>query len=204
MEDNKNPFRENDENKEIEDIKTEEQEKDSVETSAEVKEENKEAQEKEEIKTQEKDELQEKYDDLNNKYIRLAADFDNFRKRTIQEKDELSKYATSEVLKKLTTVLDTFDRAQEHLKEIDNPKTVKESYELAFKQLIDTLKKIGMEEIEALGQDFDPNLHEAITQIQTDEFEPDTVAVVAQKGYKYADKIIRPALVGVAKKKDNE
>ena len=204
MEDNKNPFRENDENKEIEDIKTEEQEKDSVETSAEVKEENKEAQEKEDIKTQEKDELQEKYDDLNNKYIRLAADFDNFRKRTIQEKDELSKYATSEVLKKLTTVLDTFDRAQEHLKEIDNPKTVKESYELAFKQLIDTLKKIGMEEIEALGQDFDPNLHEAITQIQTDEFEPDTVAVVAQKGYKYADKIIRPALVGVAKKKDNE
>ena len=69
--------------------------------------------------------FEEKYNDLNNKYLRLAADFDNFRKRTLQEKEELSKYATCEVLKKLTTVLDTFDRANEHLKEIDNCQTVK-------------------------------------------------------------------------------
>ena len=158
----------------------------------------------EETTEENKDEYKEKYEDLNNKYIRLAADFDNFRKRTIQEKEDLSKYATVEVLKKITTVLDTFDRAREQLKEIDNCQTVKDSYDVAYKQFIETLKKIGMEEIEALGKEFNPNEHEAITQIPTDEFEPDMVAVVAQKGYKLNDKVIRPALVGVAKKKEDE
>ena len=127
-----------------------------------------------------------------------------FRKRTIQEKEDLAKYAASEVLKKLTTVLDTFDRAAEHLKDIDNCQTVKESYEVAIKQFVGTLKKCGMEEIEALGKEFNPNEHEAITQVPTSEFEPDTVAFVAQKGYKMGDRIIRPALVGVAKKKEDE
>ena len=107
-----------------------------------------------EAETEEKNDFEEKYNDLNNKYLRLAADFDNFRKRTIQEKEDLSKYATSEVLKKITTVLDTFDRAQEQLKDIDNCQTVKESYEVAFKQLIDTLKKLGLEEIDAQGKEF--------------------------------------------------
>lgn len=187
MEDNKNPFQEEEikENENIEEVQAEE----SAET-AEVE------------QTKEKDDFEAKYEDLNNKYLRLAADFDNFRKRTIQEKEELSKYAASEVLKKLTSVLDTFDRANEHLKEIDNCQTVKESYEVAVKQLVETLKKCGMEEIDAMGKVFDPNEHEAITQVPTSEFEPDTVAFVAQKGYKMGDRIIRPALVGVAKKED--
>ena len=191
MEDNKNPFQE-------EELKENNQEN-IEEASEEIVEEQPEAIEE----TQEqKDDFEIKYEDLNNKYLRLAADFDNFRKRTIQEKEELSKYASCEVLKKLTTVLDTFDRAQEHLKEIDNCQTVKESYDVAIKQLIETLKKCGMEEIEALGKEFNPNEHEAITQVPTSEFEPDTVAFVAQKGYKMGDRVIRPALVGVAKKED--
>ena len=152
----------------------------------------------------EKNEYQEKYEDLNNKYIRLAADFDNFRKRTLQEKEELSQYACCELLKKISAVLDTFDRAQEHLKEIEDCKVVKESYEVAYKQLKDTLAKIGMEEIECLGQAFNPSEHEAITQIPTDEYEADCVACVMQKGYKVANKVIRPALVGVAVKKEQE
>jgi molecular chaperone GrpE len=149
-----------------------------------------------------KDDFEAKYEDLNNKYLRLAADFDNFRKRTLQEKEDLSKYAAAEVLKKLTTVLDTFDRASEHLKDIEDCKTVKDSYEVAIKQFIETLKKCGMEEIEAVGKEFNPNEHEAITQVPTNDFEPDTVTFVAQKGYKMGDRIIRPALVGVAKKED--
>jgi len=151
-----------------------------------------------------KNNLEEQLEELNNKYLRLAADFDNFRKRTATEKQELLKYGASEVLKKILVVLDTFDRAKESLKDIDNCQTVKESYEVAFKQLLDTLKKIGVEEIEALGKEFDPNCHEAVTQIPTDEYEPDCVAAVVQKGYKLSDKILRPALVGVAKKKENE
>ena len=81
---------------------------------------------------------------------------------------------------------------------------VKDSYNIAYKQLLDTLKKCGMEEIEALGNEFNPNEHEAITQVPTDEVEPDKIAFVAQKGYKMGDKVIRPALVGVAKKKEDE
>lgn len=187
MEDNKNPFQEEEmkENENIEEASNEE----NIEMQ-------------EEIQEEQKDDFEAKYEDLNNKYLRLAADFDNYRKRTIQEKEDLSKYAASEVLKKLTSVLDTFDRAAEHLKDIDNCQTVKESYEVAVKQLIETLKKCGMEEIEALGKEFNPNEHEAITQVPTSEFEPDTVAFVAQKGYKMGDRIIRPALVGVAKKED--
>lgn len=193
MEENKNPFHENEE-KIIEENNTEENTKmeaDSVEEDVENQEDNKE-------------DFEQKYEDLNNKYIRLAADFDNYRKRTVQERQELLKYGASEVLSKLTSVLDTFDRAKDSLKDIDNCEKVKESYEVAYKQLLDTLKKVGLQEIEALGKEFNPNEHEAITQVQTDEFDEDHVAVVAQKGYKLADKVLRPALVGVAKKKENE
>jgi len=194
MTDNQNPFKESENIEENIDNKENAEE---VLSEAEIS--NDKTEEEASVRT---DEYKEKYEDLNNKYLRLAADFDNFRKRTIQEKEELSKYASCEVLKKLTTVLDTFDRAQEHLKEIDNCQTVKESYDVAIKQLIETLKKCGMEEIEALGKEFNPNEHEAITQVPTSEFEPDTVAFVAQKGYKMGDRVIRPALVGVAKKED--
>ncbi len=194
MNENKNPFKK-EENVENRDLNKEEennqQDKDS---------------EQQELNEDNKQEVtqEEKYEELNNKYIRLAADFDNFRKRTMAEKEELSKYAQAELLRKLTSVLDTFDRAKEHLKEIENCATVKESYEVAYKQLLDTLKKIGLEEIEAEGKIFNPNEHEAITQVPSDELEPDTIAFVAQKGYKIQDRIIRPALVGVAVKKENE
>lgn len=190
MEDNKNPFQEDElkENEKIEEqvVEEEQQVEENMEQEA------------------QKDDFEVKYEDLNNKYLRLAADFDNFRKRTIQEKEDLSKYAAVEVLKKLTNVLDTFDRASEHLKDIDNCQTVKESYEVAIKQFVETLKKCGMEEIEAMGKEFNPNEHEAITQVPTNDFEPDTVAFVAQKGYKMGDRIIRPALVGVAKSIEEE
>lgn len=198
MDINKNPFREEDNNNET----------DKNNNNEEIQEDdNKDIQEINEEEVQADEETngyKEQYEDLNNKYIRLAADFDNFRKRTLQEKQDLSKYACAEVLKKLTSVLDTFDRAQEHLKEIEDCKVVKDSYDVAYKQLLDTLNKIGMEEIDCLGKPFNPNEHEAITQIPTDEYEPDSIAYVAQKGYKIADKVIRPALVGVAKKKEDE
>ena len=193
MDNGKNPFSQEDE-----EIKEEV----NKESQEEIKEETKE----EEINKEEskEDNYKEKYEDLDNKYLRLAADFDKFSKRTSQEKEELSKYACAEVLKKIAGVLDTFDRAKEHLKEIEDCKVVKESYEVAYKQLLDTLKKIGMEEIECLGLEFNPSEHEAITQIPTDEYEQDHVACVMQKGYKIGDRIIRPALVGVAKKKEDE
>ena len=187
MDDNKNPFEEQETQEEQESL--EPQEENIAQTTEEE---------------QEVCDADTKYEELNNKYIRLAADFDNFRKRTVSEKEELSKYTTVELLKKIVSSLDTFDRARESLKDIDDVKTVKEGWEVAYKQLTDTLSKIGLVEIEALGNPFNHNEHEAITQVETDEYEPDCVAVVAQKGYKYQDKIVRPALVGVAKSKENE
>ncbi len=136
--------------------------------------------------------------DLNNKYIRMAADFDNYRKRQAQERESLLKYGAAETMTKLLTVLDTFERAKESLKDIDDAKSVKESYEVAFKQLLDTLKKAGLETIDALGAEFDPNLHEAIAQTPTNEHPDNTVISQMQTGYKLGDRVLRPALVNVA------
>ena len=192
MEESKNPFVEDEEK--LKEEKKEENIEDKEHSS----------EEKTEKQVEENENFEKKYEDLNNKYIRLAADFDNFRKRTASERQDLLKYGAADVLEKLTSVLDTFDRAKDSLKDIDNCEKVKESYEVAYKQLLDTLKKVGLEEIEALGKEFNPNEHEAITQVPTDEYDEDHVAVVAQKGYKLLDKVLRPALVGVAKKKENE
>ncbi len=204
MENNKNPFKGHNEDNQNEEIKETNEKVEEVEETTETQDETNEEvlDETQDEKSDETAELKKQLEDLNNKYIRLAADFENFRKRTAQEKEELATHTTVQVLSKITTVLDTFERAQQHLQEIDNCQTVKEGYEVAIKQFVDILKKLGMEEIEAIGKEFDPNEHEAITKIPTDEFEPDTIAVVAQKGYKLKDKVIRPALVGVAKKKD--
>ena len=136
--------------------------------------------------------------DLNNKYIRMAADFDNYRKRQEQERESLLKYGAAETMTKLLAVLDTFERAKESLKDIDDAKSVKESYEVAFKQLLDTLKKAGLETIDALGAEFDPNLHEAIAQTPTNEHPDNTVISQMQTGYKLGDRVLRPALVNVA------
>ena len=135
--------------------------------------------------------------DLNNKYIRMAADFDNYRKRQAQERESLLKYGAAETMTKLLAVLDTFERAKESLKDIDDAKSVKESYEVAFKQLLDTLKKAGLETIDALGAEFDPNLHEAIAQTPTNEHPDNTVISQMQTGYKLGDRVLRPALVNV-------
>ena len=142
--------------------------------------------------------LKAELEDLNNKYLRLAADFDNFRKRQAQERESLLKYGASETMTKLLVVLDTFERAKESLENVEDVKSVKESYEVAFKQLLDTLKKAGLEEIEALGAEFDPNLHEAIAQTPTNEQPDNTIISQMQKGYKLGDRVLRPALVNVA------
>lgn len=205
MDENKNPFNAEDETIKTETDVTGESLNDYIESeTAANADENANEETKEEQNEPTEQSAEDKLEELNNKYLRLAADFDNFRKRTAQEKQDLLKYGASEVLRKILSVLDTFDRAKDSLKDIDNCQTVKDSYELAYKQLTDTLKKVGMEEIEALGKEFNPSEHEAVTQIPTDEYEADHVAAVVQKGYKLADKVLRPALVGVAKKKENE
>lgn len=142
--------------------------------------------------------LQEKYDQLNNQYIRLAADFDNFRKRQAQERENLLKYGAEETLKKLIEVLDNFDRGQKAIEKIEDCQQVKDSFNLVCNQMSETLKKLGLEVIETEGQEFDPNFHEAVMQTPTDEYPEGTIINELQKGYKIGDKVLRASLVNVA------
>ncbi len=138
------------------------------------------------------------YDNLNNQYLRLAADFDNYRKRQAQEREGLINYGKIEVLSKLIEVLDNFDRAEQILQTNEDVNCVKESFTVLHKQIIDSLEKMGLVKIETEGQLFDPNFHEAVMQTPTEEYPDQTVIAEMQKGYKLGDKVIRPSLVNVA------
>ena len=142
--------------------------------------------------------LQAKYDELNNQYIRLAADFDNYRKRQAQERESLLKYGAENALKKMLEVLDNFERGAKALENVEDCEKCKESFNLIHKQVFDILSKLGLETIDAQGQIFDPNFHEAVMQTPTSEHPEHTIIAELQKGYKMGDKVLRPSLVNVA------
>ena len=142
--------------------------------------------------------LQENFDNLNNQYLRLAADFDNYRKRQAQERETLIKYGAEESLKKLIEVLDNFDRAKQAIANVEDVKQVKDSFDLLYNQLFDNLSKVGLEVIQAQGAEFDTNFHEAVMQTPTNEHPENHVIMELQKGYKLGDKVLRPTLVSVA------
>ena len=142
--------------------------------------------------------LQEKYDTLNNQYLRLAADFDNFRKRNEQEREALLKYGAENTLKKMLEVLDNFERGLKAIETVDDCEKVKECYNLAYKNFTDVLAKAGLETIKAEGESFDPNFHEAVMQTPSSDVPEHTIIAELQKGYKLGDKVLRPALVNVA------
>ncbi len=173
-----NPF-----NKDMDLDKVEEQEEKSEEKAEETSPDN---------------ELQAKYDNLNNQYIRLAADFDNYRKRQAQERENLLKYGAENTLKQLIEVLDNFDRGQKAVENIEDCQKIKDSFNLVLKQMKDTLTKIGLETIETEGKEFDPNFHEAVMQTPTSEHPEGTIINELQKGYKIGDKVLRASLVNVA------
>ncbi len=163
--------------------------------------ENSDDKEKSETSTeQSKDDLQQKYDELNQQYLRLAADFDNYRKRQAQERESLLKYGAENALKTMLEVLDNFARGEKALSHVADCQTVTDSFNLVHKQVIETLKKLGLEEIETEGKEFDPNFHEAVMQTPSEEFEENTIINELQKGYKLGDKVLRASLVNVATK----
>ena len=195
----KNPFS-SDKNEENlkEEVKIDEEKTadENAETENEEKLENSES--VEEAKKEEVDPLQEKYDTLNNQYIRLAADFDNYRKRQEQEKEALLKYGAESTLKKMIEVLDNFERGLKAIETVEDCEKVKECYNLAYKNFTDVLTKAGLEPIKAEGETFDPNFHEAVMQTPSTEHPEHTIIAELQKGYKLGDKVLRPTLVNVA------
>lgn len=139
-------------------------------------------------------------DKLNNQYLRLAADFDNYRKRQVQEREALLKFGAEECMKKVLEVVDNFDRAVNMVEKIDNIEKMKETFFILGKQLNDSMAKLGLEQIKSVGEKFDPNLHEAVMQTPTNEYPEETIINELQKGYKLGEKVLRPAMVSVAVK----
>lgn len=155
--------------------------------------------EKEEAqKNNEVEELKQKLDVLNQQYVRLAADFDNYRKRQAQERESLLKYGSENALKQMLEVLDNFERGEKALEKVEDCQTVKDSFNLVHKQVFETLQKLGLELIEAEGKEFNPNFHEAVMQTPTNDIEENIIINELQKGYKLGDKVLRPTLVNVA------
>lgn len=137
-------------------------------------------------------ELQHKYNELNDSYLRLHAEFDNFRKRTLKEKADLIKGGGERVLVDIISLVDDFDRALESLHKTEEREAVLEGMDLIYTKFIAFLKQHGVSEIEAIGQPFDPDSFEAITTIPAaDASQKGMVVDCIQKGYRLNDKIIR-------------
>ncbi len=141
------------------------------------------------------DTLKEQNKDLEDKLLRQMAEFDNFRKRTLKEKEEIGVVSKIKCISDLLPVLDNFERA---LNTESKDADFKKGVEMIFNSLMDTLKKMGVEEIKAEGEPFDPELHYAVSIIEDENLGKNVVANVMQKGYKLGDKVIRHAMVAVA------
>lgn len=140
-------------------------------------------------------ELKEKNADLNDQLLRRAAEFDNFRKRTQKEKLEMTSFTKALCMKEILGVLDNFERALEtESKDADFKKGV----DMIFHQMTDAIQKLGVQEIEAMNQKFDPEVHNAIKQMEDEAFGENTICQVLQKGYRLEDRVIRHAMVVVA------
>ena len=135
--------------------------------------------------------LQEK----DNRLKRLQADFENFRRRTSKEREEIGNVVTQELLKNLLPIVDNFDRAM--ATEQHDGKAFQKGVEMIYTQLGETLKNAGLEIIETEGQKFDPNFHQAVMRVENPDLDDDTIAQELQKGYIVKGKVIRPSMVQV-------
>ena len=137
--------------------------------------------------------------DLNNKLLRLQADFDNYRKRTAREKTEIYKCANQDLVCAMLPVIDNFQRA------ITANENKEDSFSIGiamiYKQIEDLLQREGLVPIESLGKDFDPNLHEAVMNVESNEHRDNEIVEELQKGYIFKDKVVKPSMVKVANTK---
>lgn len=144
------------------------------------------------------EELEQQLKEMQDKYLRLSAEFDNYRKRTLKEKMELTKSAGEDVLKDILPVMDNFERAQQSVQEAQDIDAVREGIDLIYNRFKEFLQQNGVKEIEAVNQPFDTDVHEAVTKIPAPEEDmKGKVVDVVQKGYYLNDKVLRYAKVVV-------
>ncbi|UQZ32966.1 nucleotide exchange factor GrpE [Paenibacillus sp. PK3_47] len=130
--------------------------------------------------------------------LRVQADYDNFRRRTLKEKEELAQYATSKLVNELLPVLDNFERALATAPASADSEAFSKGVNMIFRQLEGVLKSEGLTAMETVGQPFNPEYHQAIMQVESDEHEEGIVTEEVQKGYLLKDKVLRPAMVKVS------
>jgi molecular chaperone GrpE len=141
---------------------------------------------------------EEKLSEMQDKYIRLSAEFDNYRKRTLREKMELSKYAAEDLFRKIVQVMDDFDRAIAHLETATDCVAMKDGIDLIYTKFSEFLKNNGIREIESINNGFNVDLHEAVAKLPVeDEEKKGKVVDVIQKGYYFHDKVLRHSKVVV-------
>jgi molecular chaperone GrpE len=145
-------------------------------------------------------EAKEHYDRL----LRVAADFDNYKKRAAREKEEWAKFANEDLIKAILPFIDNLERAINHAEKVEEAGVLIEGVRLTIQQLLQALSKFGLSFFESLGKPFDPALHEAILLIPTDQHEPNQVVEEFQKGYLLNDRLLRPATVSVSKPLEKE
>jgi molecular chaperone GrpE len=138
--------------------------------------------------------------EINDKYVRLYAEFENYKKFVARNKEEQSKYANESLMKDLLTVIDHLELALQHSYDNKTLNSLSEGVELTLKELKTVLEKYGLVGIDALGKPFDPVIHHAMTQVESIDANENTVVQELRKGYMYKDRVIRATLVGVAKK----
>jgi molecular chaperone GrpE len=146
------------------------------------------------------EEKEENIKTLQDKLLYLQADFENFKKLKIKEKQEILMFGNEVLIRQLLPVLDNLERALEHVSKTEDFKSIEEGVEITLNEFLKVLEKSGVTRVDALGKKFDPNIHEALYQEERDDLEPDTIVSEFQKGYILNGRLIRPSRVSVSKK----
>ena len=195
----KNEELQNEEAKEEETVKAEEASEEKERTGGEKPEETEAVEEPEMLKKKKKkDKMEEKIEELEDRVKRQMAEFDNFRKRTEKEKSHMYEVGARDVIEKILPVVDNFERGLASVPEDQKENPVIVGMDKIYSQLMTTLTDLGVEPIEAVGGEFDPNYHNAVMHVEDEELGENVVAEEFQKGYMYKDTVIRHSMVKVA------
>ena len=145
------------------------------------------------------EQLEKEHETLKNQYVRISADFENFRKRQTRDQDDLKIQLVSKTITAILPIVDNFERARQQLKpESEEAQSLHRSYQGLYKQLVEVLKQQGVAPMRVVGQQFDPNLHEAVLREPSEEFKEDLIVEELQRGYHLEGKVLRHALVKVS------
>ena len=174
-----------------------EETKDTKETAAEDTKKEEKSEKKGAFGKKKKDKKDEQIEDLNDRLKRQMAEFDNFRKRTEKEKAQMFDMGARTIIEKILPVIDNFERGLAAVPEEQKDDAFVIGMDKVYKQMLTELDAIGVKPIEALGKEFDPDLHNAVMQVESKEYEPGTVAQELQKGYTYKDNVVRHSMVAV-------